>query len=102
MTNYSEMVEQHILQYESRQKHIEELLARAREHVGAGPEHADTRSQIEQLANEHVRLSGQLDQLKRREPRDWREEEIEQAGGLAVWDVLAQDLEHLVERLTKH
>ena len=102
MTNYSEMVEQHILEYESRQKHIEELLARAREHVGAGPEHADTQAQIEQLASQHARLSGQLDQLKRKKLRDWQEEEIEEAGGMAVWDVLAQELEKLVERLTGH
>jgi hypothetical protein len=102
MTNFNEMVEQHILEYKSRQKHAEELLAQAREHIGAGPEHAEMRSQIEQLANEYARLSGQLDQLKRRESGDWREEEIEQAGGLAVWDVLAQELEKLVEKLTGH
>ena len=102
MTNFNEMAEQHILEYEARQKHTKELLARARERVGAGLEHAELRSQLEQLANEHARLSGQLDQLKRREPADWQEEEIEQAGGLAVWDVLAQDLEKLMEMLTRH
>jgi hypothetical protein len=102
MTNINEMIEQQTLEYESRQKHTDELLGRAREYAGTGPEHEDTRLQIDQLAREHERLSGQLDQLKSRAPEDWEEEQIDHDGPMAAWDILAQDLEKLVERLTKH
>jgi hypothetical protein len=44
MTDITQMVEQHILAYESRQNHMDELLARARAQVGKGPEHAEARA----------------------------------------------------------
>jgi predicted nuclease with TOPRIM domain len=102
MTDITQMVEQHILAYESRQKHMEELLARARAHVGEGAEHAEARAHLERITQEHSRLSEGLDALKRRGPTDWREEEIEQAGPMGIWDALAEQLETLVEKLTKH
>jgi len=102
MTDITQMVEQHVLAYESRQKHMDELLAHAREHVGEGPEHAEARTHLDRLTQEHSRLSEELDALKRREPSDWREEEIEQAGPMGIWDALAEQLETLIEKLTKH
>jgi hypothetical protein len=95
------MVEQHILAYESRQKHMEELLARARAQVGEEPEHAEARADLDRITREHSRLSDELVALKRRAPSDWRAEEIEQAGPMGIWDALAEQLETLTEKLTK-
>ncbi|MGD8587461.1 MAG: hypothetical protein PVG22_01380 [Chromatiales bacterium] len=103
MTNIDELADQNILEYESHQKHTAELLARAQKHLSSGPEDDDVRAQTERLAREHDRLSTNLQQLKqRRESGDLMEEEIEGAGPMAVWDILGQDLERLVEKLTKH
>jgi hypothetical protein len=40
--------------------------------------------------------------MKGRDPSDWRAEEIGQAGPMGIWDALAEQLETLVEKLTKH
>ena len=102
MTNIDELIDQNILEYESRQKHAQELLARARELVGQGPEYDDARTQIGRLAQEHDRLSGQVDQLKqRRQLKDLEDKNIKDAGPMAVWDILAGDLEKLVEKLSR-
>jgi hypothetical protein len=54
---------------------------------------------IERLAAEHNRLSGLPARLKQKAPKDWQDEEIPHAGPMAVWDIVAQDLEKLVEKL---
>jgi len=102
MTDLTQMVEQNILAYESRQKHTDELLARARAQVGEGPEHAEARADLDRLAAEHGRLSDELAALKGRAPSDWKEEEIERSGPMGIWDALAEQLETLIEKLTKH
>jgi hypothetical protein len=102
MNNVTELTDQNILKYESLQKHTAELLARAQKHIGSGPEHDDVRVETERLAREHDRLSGTLDQLKqRRASGDLLEDEIEREGPMSVWEVLGQDLEKLVEKLTR-
>jgi hypothetical protein len=102
MTDITQMVDQHILAYESRQKHMEELLARAQAHVSERAEHAEARADLDRITREHRRLGEELDALKRRDPSDWREEEIEQAGPMGIWDALAGELETLIEKLTRH
>ena len=101
MTDTASMREQHILRYESRQKHLDELLARARERTGEGTEHADVRVHLEDLETQRDTLSAQLDELKLRDPGDWQEEEIEKAGPMGIWDAVAEQAEKLVERLEK-
>jgi uncharacterized protein HemX len=102
MTHETMRIEGQILAYASRQRHAEDLLERARMHVGDAQEHAEVRSQLDGLGEEHSRLSAALDRLKGRDPSEWLPDEIEQLGPMAVWDALAAELEPLVERLTKH
>ena len=103
MENGTELSDQNILKYESLQKHTAELLDRAQMHIGPGPEYDDARAQTERLAREHDQLSGTLDQLKqRRASGDLLEDEIEREGPMSVWEILGQDLEKLVEKLTNH
>lgn len=100
MSSINDMAEQHIREFESRQKHNEALLARARELAGAGPKPDDVRSEIERLGREHDRLGGLLDRLRHKTPKDWQEEQIANEGPMAVWDIIAHDLEKLIEKLT--
>jgi len=101
MTIIMPMVEQHILESESGRKHVDELLARARQRTGEGPEHVDARARLDELTKEHGRLSDHLEELKNRNIDDWREEKIEQAGPMGIWDALAEDAEMLLEKLEK-
>ena len=86
MTTKEQLIEQHIREYESRMKHIDELYERARQ---AAPEHHADHSTLLQQTTEHIK-SMPLDH--------WREETVRNAGPMAVWDILAQKLEDFVER----
>jgi predicted mannosyl-3-phosphoglycerate phosphatase (HAD superfamily) len=95
------MAEQHMLEYESRQKHIGELLGHVREKTATGAEHSDIRARLEELEKEQDRLTVQLDEFKLKDLENWREEEIEKSGLMGLWDALAQQVEKLAERLNK-
>jgi hypothetical protein len=70
MTHETMRIEGQILAYASRQRHAEDLLERARVHVGDAQEHAEVRSQLDGLGEEHSRLSTALDRLKGRDPSE--------------------------------
>ena len=101
MTNPNRMAEQHILEYESRQKHVGELLGRVREKTPTGSEHTDIRERLEELEKERDRLIVRLDEFKLKDLKNWREKEIEKSGLMGLWDALAQQAEKLAERLDK-
>jgi uncharacterized protein YgbK (DUF1537 family) len=101
MTNVTRMAEQHMLEYESRQKHVDELLERVREKTAAGAAHSDIRARLEKLEKEQDRLIVRLDEFKLKDRENWREEAIEKSGLMGLWDALAQQAEKLAERLDK-
>ena len=96
MTNIENLVEQHIAEYESRLKHMDELTQRV---GGAAEEGLD--SELQALIKERDRLANHVEQMKLRSLDDWDKEELSQAGPMGVWDALAQQLEKLVERLER-
>ena len=99
MTKIAELAEQHIREHESRLKHIDELMARA--HAGAGPEQAETGTELKKLTVEREELAGHLERMRLRSLEDWQEKEIELSGPMGIWDAVAQQLEKLVERLER-
>lgn len=101
MSNISQLVEQHIKEHESRLKHIDELLERARKIVAEQPKYADTGSRLVDIARERDRLASRLDDLRLRSLQDWQDEELEKAGPMAVWDAVAMQLERLVETIER-
>ena len=101
MTKINHLVEQHITRYESHLKHIDELLERAHEGVTEGPEHEETRAELEGLKLEREKLASHLDELRLKSLENWREEEIEKSGPMGIWDAVAQQLEKLVERIVR-
>ena len=101
MTNVSRMAEEHILAYEARLRHVDELLGRARAGTGELPEYAQAPTELDSLVAKRNTLAVQLDDLKARAAGDWQEHEIEESGLMGIWDALAQQLEKLVERLGK-
>jgi uncharacterized coiled-coil DUF342 family protein len=101
MTDLNHLIEQHIREHDARRKHIEELAQKARERVGESAEHKAAREQLAELMAERDKLIVRVDEFKFKSLDQWREEEIERAGLMGIWDALAQKLEELVERLER-
>ncbi len=98
MTTKEQLIDQHIREYESRLKHIDELYQRAHdatEHLDA--EH-DSRSELSDLAKQRLQLQQHADEIKTMSVDKWREDTVQSAGPMAIWDILAQKLEDFLER----
>ncbi len=99
MTHLNQMVEQHIREHESRLKHIDKLVDKAKTHTL--PDFPEVHTELDGLIRERDRLAVQVDEMKRRSADDWKTEEIMDAGPMGIWDALAQQLETLVERIVR-
>ncbi|MEJ2453159.1 MAG: hypothetical protein P8103_03265 [Candidatus Thiodiazotropha sp.] len=97
MTKYAQLAEQHITEYESRLKHIDELLTRARE--GVSHEQHELAPELEDLTAKREALAKHLEEMRSKTFEEWQEKEIKQAGPMGVWDAVAQKLEELTEKL---
>lgn len=92
------LIHQHILEHESRLKHVDELLERAQ----SGTAHSgDAAEQLAQAQQARAQLARQIETCKLRPPEQWSEKDFEQTGPMVVWDTVAQKLEKLVERLER-
>jgi hypothetical protein len=98
MTNKEQLIDQHIREYESRLKHIDELYERAQSATAHLDEAHETRSELKDYAAQRSRLQLQRDEVKTMPVANWREETIQNAGPMAIWDILAQKLEDFIER----
>ena len=96
MTSTAKLVEQHVAEYESRLKHMDELTKRADDATDQGLD-----SELQALIRERDRLANHVEQMKLRSLDDWDKEELAMAGPMGVWDAVAQQLEKLVERLER-
>jgi hypothetical protein len=97
MTSKDQLIEQHIREYESRMKHIDELYARAHQ-AAANLDTTDVQSRLNELAAQRALLQETTDSIKTMPLDKWREATVRNAGPMAVWDILAQKLEDFVER----
>ncbi len=86
MAKYDALVEQHILEHETRLKHFDELLARAREGIGPGTEVSELRNELGSLEQERLKLVNHIEALKRKTHQEWQEETIEEAGPMILWE----------------
>ena len=101
MTGIERLVEQHIRENEARLKHIDELLAQAHKEEGEAAKVSETDDDLAVLREEHDRLASHFDELKMKSLQNWQQESIEKAGPMGIWDSLAQQLEKLLERITR-
>jgi len=99
MTSENQLVEQHILAYESRLKHFDELFEQAEKGITEAPEHKEVRTKLKELQQERDKLASHYEQMKLKSGENWEVEMIKKSGPMGIWDVLAQDLEHLLKRL---
>jgi hypothetical protein len=95
MTTKEQLIDQHIREYESRMKHIDELYERAQKATEHLDEEHDTRSELKWFEE---RLPHVKDTIKTMPVENWREETVRNAGPMAIWDIIAQQLEDFLER----
>jgi hypothetical protein len=99
MSNQEQLIAQHIREYDSRLKHIDELYERARSANEEMDDGHETKADLDAYARHKSLLADQTRKIKTMSLDHWREETMHSAGPMAIWDVLAQKLEDLVERL---
>ena len=101
MTIVDRLAGQHIREYESRLKHIDELIELAHKATTElKPDHP-LKSEVDQYREQRAELARQVEQPNEISKEHWREDLIASSGPMAVWDILAQKLEELVEKLDK-
>jgi len=98
MTTKEQLIEQHIREYESRLKHIDELYQRAQQAANRPDTAAESASELKEL-EAHLSLLRETTEKVKAMPLDkWRSETARSAGPMAIWDVVAQKLEDFLER----
>jgi len=100
MTATERLITEHIREYESRLKHIDELFERAQQASDNLHDDHALKSELDQFAQQRADLTKEKGRVKTMTVDQWRKELLKSSGPMAIWDVLAQKLEDLTERLT--
>ena len=98
MSSKEQLVDQHIREFESRQAHLDELLAKVRQHATDCPV---VKVYLISIESKYEALLCDLDELKQGNYQDPAIEAIEEAGPMGVWYGLISELESLIEDLEK-
>lgn len=98
MTNQEQLVERHVLEYLSRLKHVDELAVRAEQVTSDFESEHDARLELKTYKKELALLRHKAEAIKSMSVENWREETVRSAGPMAIWDILAQNLESFIER----
>jgi DNA repair exonuclease SbcCD ATPase subunit len=99
MTATERLVSEHIREYESRLKHIDELFERARQASEKLDEDHALKTELDEYAQQRADLAREAERIKKMPLDQWRKEMVKTSGPMAIWDILAQKLEDLTERL---
>jgi len=98
MTTKEQLIEQHVREYESRLRHIDELYQKAQQAAG-DPDPGDASgSELKDLQAQLSLLRETTQHIKAMPLEKWRSETLRSAGPMAIWDVVAQKLEDFIER----
>ena len=92
MTKFDKLAEQHIAEHQSRIKHIDELLEEVEK---AGDE--ESKQELTELKEKQTEMGDYIEQLKEKSP----EQLMETAGPMVMWELVAQRLEKLIEKIKK-
>ncbi len=92
MRNKEKLVEAHVMEYESRLKHIDELIERSNKAKNLAPEH---QTELSKLKRERENLSTDLEEIRKLSAEEW----AKKGGPMVIWDIIAGRLERLVEHI---
>jgi len=98
--NIEHLVEQNIIEHESRLKHVDELLDKADQGIeSSGLTELD--AQLAELRQERDQLASELDDYKKKSTEYAKQANAENLGPMIIWEKVAERLEKLVEHI-KH
>ena len=98
MINSKHSIHKHIRGYEAQLKRIDELCQRADQATRHLDEKHETRSKLKDYEKLRRQLAKKTETIKTMSLAHWREDIVRSAGPMAIWDVLAQQLEALLEK----
>lgn len=101
MTERDHLVEQHILEYQARLKHVDEVIEKSIDHLSSGTSSAKTSQLLESLKNDRKVLDDKLNELQNQENIESLESMVAKFSPLDIWNSVAEKLENLAERLDK-
>jgi hypothetical protein len=101
MTDIDKLVDRRISEYESRLKHIDELYEQAHQATAKLDDDHALKTELGEYHEQRTDLANHTAKLKELPLAHWREDMIQSSGPMAIWDVLAQKLEDLIERVDK-
>lgn len=95
MNNVDKLVEQHIHQYISHLKHIDELMDEAHGHSSKLESDAESRDELQELRKQRDDFADYIESLKEKSPQQL----LQVAGPMVMWELIAQRLENIVEKI---
>lgn len=100
MSNSSKehLIEQRILEYKSKLKHIDELIEHAENKVVASELSDESKEELKMIKSMRDQLDEDHQHIGNISSSNWQSETIENAGPMAIWDVVAQKIEKFVEK----
>lgn len=102
MNSMEHLIEQHVLQYESRLKRFNELLEQQKKIADIQAKQvAKLSPELEAMMGEREKYHSHLEDLRLKTMAHWQEQFIEKSGPMGIWDAVAQQLEKVVESMEK-
>lgn len=103
MNSMEHLIEQHVLQYESRLKRFNDLLEKQKKVADLGMKQvAQLSPELEAMMGEREKFHSHLEELRMKSLEHWQEEVIQKSGPMAIWDAVAQQLEKVIESMEDH
>ena len=96
------LIEQRVLEYESRLKHIDELIDHAENHVESKMLSSEVEDELKMIKSMRDQLADRHEYIDELSSSNWQSETIEHAGPMAIWDTVAQKIEMLIEKFESH
>lgn len=98
MNQKEHLIERHILQYQARLHHIDELVDRVEKGDNLR-DAAELCDELTQIRIEREALLEDIQALKDKTREEWQENTIEEAGPMIIWEAVAKKLEGLIKRV---
>ena len=97
MTDINHLAESHIKEHEARLKHIDELMDQVAKAKHATEDSSEVSADLADLKKERGVLVNHLEEMRKKSAEEW----AETGGPMVLWDIVADRLERLMERV-KH
>ena len=101
MSDLDHLVEQQVKEYESRLKHIDEMLDHAHAQLDTKDVIEKEHKELDEIRRARHELNEDLQRMRVISKQHWETDTIENAGPMAIWDIVAQRLEKFIERIDK-